>query len=134
MIDMTTTPQNSEALALPPLPKAEVTIPMGWVRPGLDVYTADQMNERWADGWKAGYKHGAWADWPAVGASSVPVAWPNGFLADVMTAAGLVRNGSQCKALAERLGNAVMIVRGRATATQARAAESEPPEASEVES
>jgi len=109
---MTTTPQNSDALALPltddeiwrawitrPIvpdgeddsmeaqfvaacraaivldraqrPQAEPSSPPSLPHPitnmlvgddSEDVFTADQMNERWADGWKTGYKHGAWAD------------------------------------------------------------------------
>lgn len=38
-------------------------------------------------------------------------ALPQGFLADVMTAAGLVAHGKQSKALSERLGQAVMSIR-----------------------
>ena len=36
---------------------------------------------------------------------------PHGFLADVMTAAGLVSHGKQSKALSKRLGEAVMAIR-----------------------
>ena len=32
---------------------------------------------------------------------------PQGFISDVLTAAGLVRHGKQCKALADRLGDAI---------------------------
>lgn len=32
---------------------------------------------------------------------------PKGFISDVLTAAGLVRHGKQCKSLADRLGDAI---------------------------
>lgn len=35
-------------------------------------FTADQMNDRWADGWKAGAKHGMWASEPLAAAASDP--------------------------------------------------------------
>lgn len=65
----------------------------------------------------------AWAAWQAgrcpqtvpLGGKLVPVAVTGAefsqFLSDVMTAAGLVENGMQCKALGERLGEMVMRLR-----------------------
>ena len=34
---------------------------VGYDSPSPAQFTGQQMNDRWADGWKAGYKHGAWA-------------------------------------------------------------------------
>lgn len=44
-------------------------------------------------------------------ATAAPAALPLGFLSDVLTAAGLVEHGRQCKDLADRLGSAVLEIR-----------------------
>lgn len=73
---------------------------------------------------------------PAV-PQAVPISdeLPQGFISDVLTAAGLVRHGKQCKGLADRLGGAVEKIWTTSIAQRkAIAAAPQPPEAALVPS
>ena len=76
-------------------------------RAGIDVLV-------WKDGGCQPATSAEVAMWKALAAVQQPVAREpelDQFLSDVMTAAGLVTHGKQCKQLGERLGAAVMKLR-----------------------
>jgi hypothetical protein len=56
---------------------------------------------------------------------------PKGFLADVMTAAGLVTHGNQCKELGDRLAAAVMAIRSH-TSQPPAVQQDHPPEVTKL--
>lgn len=66
-------------------------------------YSNHIIQERWV-GWQAAMAH---KDESSAPAKPLGDELPQGFISDVLTAAGLVRHGRQCKALADRLGDAV---------------------------
>lgn len=78
-----------------------------------------------------------WEDWQAArrapaAPQAAPISdeLPQGFISDVLTAAGLVRHGKQCKALADRLGDAIEKIWTTSIAQRkAIAAAPQPPEA-----